>query len=126
VILRPLEIIKIFDETIEPPHPKMVACIEGKLGFFFRVNSRPNFQHSLKLPKEPLHKFLEHDSYLECGCPLELDDYLIEESVRLKGIVGQVHESLIPEIMKIVAAERLLTEADKKAIEEFLTKSKSA
>lgn len=121
MLLRPLQIIKIFDETIEPPHPKMVACVECSLGFFFRINSRANWQVSLPLIKENLHPFLEHDSFLECGCPLELDDFIVEESIRLKGVVGSVHISLVPDILKVVAQERLLTRSDKAAIATFLS-----
>src|SRR5215203_1726956 len=70
-----------------PPGPKMVVCISPELGLFFRINTEPNWQTSIKLFRGPNHLFLEHDSHLECGEPLDLDEYVVEESIyRERGI----------------------------------------
>jgi hypothetical protein len=95
-VLRLLEVIWIHDDCISPPGPKMVVCVEAKLGFFFRINTRPNWQQSLLLKKGTDHPFLDHDSYLECGDPLELDDYVVEQSLDGKGVIGTVSQALIP------------------------------
>jgi hypothetical protein len=56
-VLKPLEVIWITDECIHPPGPKMVVCVEANLGFFFRINTRPNWQKSLSLKKGPYQRF---------------------------------------------------------------------
>jgi hypothetical protein len=89
-VLKPLEVIWIMDECIRPPGPKMVVCVEGELGFFFRINTKAGWQQSVLLKKSPDHPFLDHDSHLECGDPLELDDYVIEQSLNRKGAIGAV------------------------------------
>jgi hypothetical protein len=94
-VLKPLEVIWIHDDCISSPGPKMVVCVEATLGFFFRINSRPNWQQSLPLKKGADHPFLDHDSFLECGDPLELDDYVIDESLRQKGVIGALSQALI-------------------------------
>lgn len=39
-MLNPLDVIWIFDNLIDPPHPKMVACVNPADGVFYRINSR--------------------------------------------------------------------------------------
>jgi hypothetical protein len=119
-VLRLLEVIWIHDDCISPPGPKMVVCVEAKLGFFFRINTRPNWQQSLLLKKGTDHPFLDHDSYLECGDPLELDDYVVEQSLDGKGVIGTVSQALIPDILKAVRAAARMSEKDKQTIAMFL------
>jgi hypothetical protein len=81
-----LDVIWIWDGFIKPPGPKMVVCIEPSLGFFYRINSEGKWQFPVPL-RNVDHPFLKHDSFIECGEPFELDDYLIDESVRRNGIL---------------------------------------
>ena len=94
----------------------MGVCIEPSLGLFFRINTRPQWQTPVKLTKEPHHRFLDHDSYLECGDPLELDDYVVEECLRRRGVIGTVHSSVITEIYAAVRAAKTISVADKELI----------
>jgi hypothetical protein len=119
-VLGPLEVIWIYDECISPPGPKMVVCVEATLGLFFRINSRASWQQSLPLKKGVDHPFLDHDSFLECGDPLELDDYVIDESLRQKGVIGTLSQALIPDILQAVHAATRVTEKDKQTITAFL------
>jgi hypothetical protein len=119
-VLKPLEVIWIHDDCISPPGPKMVVCVEATLGFFFRINTRPNWQKSLSLKKEPDHPFLDHDSYLECGDPLELDEYVVEQSLDDKGVIGTVSRALIPDILEAVHTAARMSEKDKRTIAMFL------
>jgi hypothetical protein len=98
----------------------MVVCVEATLGFFFRINSRANWQQFLPLKKGVDHAFLDHDSYLECGDPLELDDYVIQESLDDKGVIGTLSQAMIPDILKAVHAATRVTEKDKQTIAAFL------
>src|SRR5262249_52216889 len=98
----------------------MVVCVEATLGFFFRINTRANWQQSLSLEKEPDHPFLDHDSYLECGDPLELDDYVVKQSLDDRGVIGTVSQALIPDILKAVRTAARMSEKDKRTIAMFL------
>jgi hypothetical protein len=98
----------------------MVVCVEGELGFFFRINTKAGWQQSVPLKKSPDHPFLDHDSHLECGDPLELDDYVIEQSPNRKGVIGAVSPSLIPDILRAVKAAARMTEKDKEKVIAFL------
>lgn len=84
------------------------------MGFFFRINTRKIWQTSVLLKKTArMHMWLQWDSYLECGEPLELDEYVIEQSFNDRGVLGKVSASLGPEIFKAVSAARGISEADK-------------
>jgi hypothetical protein len=115
-ILKPLDVIWYPDETIRPPGPKMGVCIEPKLGLFFRINTDPKWQTPVRLIKQPYHPFLNHDSYLECGDPLELDDYVVDECLRRRGVIGAIHPSLVPDIYAAVQATKTISAADKESI----------
>jgi len=93
----------------------MVVCIEPSLGLFFRINTEPKWQTPVELRKSD-HPFLDWDSNLECGEPLEFDDYVIEESLRDRGVIGRVLPSLAPQIFEAVRNARTVTAADKEAI----------
>jgi hypothetical protein len=94
----------------------MVVCVEPTCGFFFRINSKPKWQQPVKLVRAPDHTFLAHDSYLECGAPLDLDDYIVEEAIREKGIVGKISEALVPQIVAAVVAAKSISAADRDLI----------
>jgi hypothetical protein len=100
----------------------MVVCIsEVALGFFFRINSKSGWQKSLPLARIPHHTFLHHDSFLECGAPLELDEYIVEESLRLSGTaLGVIHASLREPICQFVMNEGRISDRNKEAILDFL------
>jgi len=98
----------------------MGVCIEPNLGLFFRINTNPRWQTPVKLVKQPHHQFLAHDSYLECGDPLELDDYVIDECLRSRGVIGTIHPSLVSDIFAAVHAAKTISPADKEAIRAAL------
>jgi len=110
-LVKPLDVIRIFDGTIRPPGPKMVVCVEADAGFFFRINEK-KWQTGVPLKKKDHPKFLTKDCHLECGEPLELDDYTIEEAIRDKGILGQISPALVQAICSALANEKLLSSAD--------------
>jgi hypothetical protein len=114
-VLKVLEVTVIYDDTIWPPGPKMVVCIEPELGVFFRINSRPNWQTPVKLEREPEHKFLQRDNYMECSEPLELDDYIIEQALT-HGVVGRISRTKAPEICAAVAKAIYISAEDKEKI----------
>lgn len=120
MLLSPLDVIWIYDDCIRPPGPKMVVCVCPELGLFFRINSEGKWQTPVPLAKSPDHLFLSHDSYLECGEPLELDDYVIEESINRKGIIGQVGRALVPQIVAAVEKAVTLSQNDKDIIKRAL------
>ena len=121
-MISPLQVVLIHDGTITPPGPKMVVCIHPDQGWYYRINSKNHWKPAVQILREPDHKFLDHDSFLECGDPLELDDYVIEESIRAKGIIGQIAPSLCPEIAAALKDARYLKEIDKEEIRAILDK----
>lgn len=119
-MIRPLEIILIDDDTVRPPKPKFVACVCPSEGLFYRINSRNHWRPCIPVVRIPHHKFLHHDSFLECGDPLILDDYVIEESLRRSGVIGCLHRSLCEGILSALAQARYLKESDKALIRASL------
>lgn len=66
--------------------------------------------------RNPLHMFLDHDSFLECGDPLEVDDYIVSQSIARHGIIGEIHPSLCPEIIRLLNMAQTLREDDRRRI----------
>lgn len=108
-----LDVIRIHDDVIRPPGPKMVVCICPSSGLFFRINTDSKWQTPVLL-KLSLHPFLSWDSYLECGEPLELDDYIVNESLNQgRGVIGRIDCSACQDIWNAVRAAKQITQADK-------------
>lgn len=103
-----------------PPGPKMVVCIEPELGIFFRINSNEHWPKSIPIPLKGHEKFLDHDSFIECGSPLDLDEYVIDESLAEKGIIGKADPNLANLIYDMVKDEPLISPADKAKIRKAL------
>jgi hypothetical protein len=108
--LKILEVTIIFDDTIRPPGPKMVVAIHSANGWFYRINTKP-WRPAVKLEKTG-HDFLRHDSYMECGDPLELDDYLVETSLRRYGVIGAVSLLLREDIKNYLRQAKTLSSKD--------------
>jgi len=116
-----LDVILIFDDTLREPHPKMVVCLNALDGWYFRINSRSTLRPCVKLEKNPHHMFLDHDSYLHCDI-LELDDYVIEQSLRRHaGIIGTIHSSLKPDIISKTFSSAVISSEDKHIIRNVLS-----
>ena len=113
--------IRIHDEHIKPPGPKWVVCVEPDLGFFLRINSEGWRDGSVEIVRLPHHDFLQYDSFIECGDPLELDGYVVEHALADKGIVGRIDPSLAPDIGAAVQSCSLIARADKLAIQQALS-----
>jgi hypothetical protein len=93
----------------------MVVCIDPENGLFFRINTEPKWQTPVLLLKRD-NNWLKHDSYLECGEPLELDDYIIEQS----DPIGAVCHTAIREIVAAVEKSMTLSPADVRNIKTNL------
>lgn len=96
----------------------MVVCIDPVLGFFFRINSKP-WQIAVKLEKST-HPFLKWDSFLECGEPYDLDEFLVDEALRVSGVIGRIDANKIPEICKAVQTSKTCTAKEIQSIEAAL------
>ena len=59
----------------------MVVCIDVDEGLFFRINSEPKWQKSVAIKLEDHPEFLKWDSVIECGEPLEFDEYTVDEAI---------------------------------------------
>jgi hypothetical protein len=118
-MLRPLEVIVVPAGFITD-HPKMMACCCAELGLFYAINTRDKLRPCIPIRKTPLHEFLQHDSFLQCGDPLEIDDYMVEQALQSRGVVGRLDASVVPEIKKFLANALYLSERDKSEIVAFL------
>lgn len=107
-----LEVTWVPDETIRPPGPKMVVCVDAEMGWYFRINTHDTWRPNVELMKTPDHEWLHHDSFMECNI-LELDDYVVEQAVRQSGIIGSVHRSLCPAIREAIRLNRWISNTDK-------------
>ncbi len=114
-MLQALDVIWIFDNLIEPPHPKMVVCVNPNDGIFYRINSRPFLRPFVPPPKEPDHSWLDHDSFLHID-PLMLDDYIINEAIKRGGVIGKVSTTLSGQIKRMTLDVRCMDLAEKQAI----------
>lgn len=120
-LLQVLDVILIDDETVRPPKPKYVVCIEPDRGWFYRINSKGHWRPCVPLIRVPDHMFLDHDSFIECGDPLELDDYIIETTLERRKITGTVSRSISAALIQALAQARYLREEDKDAIRTALS-----
>ncbi|HEY7643681.1 MAG TPA: hypothetical protein VH858_01455 [Hyphomicrobiales bacterium] len=106
----------IFDRFIHPNKWKMAACIQPDCLFFFRINSSDRWLPAIKLERDPHHAFLDHDSFLECSLPFELTEYEVEQSLKRRGVLGTLHQSLAPAIYELVKNNPVISADDKAAI----------
>jgi hypothetical protein len=90
----------------------MVVCVEPELGYFFRINSEPKWKGPVLLRLAD-HDFLRHDSYLECGGPLDLDEYIVSEALRGRGIIGRVSDKVVPDIIAALETAYSVSPADR-------------
>ena len=93
----------------------MVVCVEPELGLFFRINTKDHWPGSILIERR-LNPFLHHDSYLECGSIIELDDFIVDEVLDDQGIYGELSPKIVVEICKIVRSATTLRQSDKDAI----------
>lgn len=100
--MNPLDVTWIDDEDIAPPGPKMVICVEPYLGFYFRINSHSDWEPCVGITREPEHMFLKWDSFIECTI-LDLDDYIISQAMRKKGIIGKVSNALCDPLIQALS-----------------------
>jgi hypothetical protein len=122
--LQALDVIMIFDRSINPANWKRVVCICPNEGLFYRINSYDDYPIGVFLPKDPNHTaFLRWDSYIECGkYPLELDDYTISKALEAnKGqVLGRVNSIHAPEIYAAVQLQKTISRDIKALIKSAL------
>lgn len=97
--MKALDVIWIPDEEIKPPGPKMVVCVEPRLGFYFRINSSSEWEPCVPILREPDHPFLTWDSFIECTI-LDPDDYIINQALKKRGIIGSVSTKLCGQLIE--------------------------
>lgn len=114
--LRVLDVIRIHDEDIKPPGPKFIVCVEPVLGLFLRINSDGWRDGSIAIGHAGHATFLRHDSFIECGSPLDPDSFIIERALLDGGIRGRVDQSLAQPICNAVMSNSALARRDKLAI----------
>lgn len=112
---RLLEVIWIHDTFIRPPGPKMVVCVVPEEGIFFRINTEAKWPVSVPI-QCTLNPFLSHDSFLECGNPLELDDYVVEQSQERQSARMDLHRAALPMMIDAVTRSHRISDRDRNLI----------
>ncbi len=112
-MIKTLDVIYIHDDLIKPPGPKRVVCICPKLGLFLRINTKGVRPGSVLLLHSLHNNLLDHDSYVECGAPFELDDYTVEQSINEgRGVMGQIHHSVIDKMVLEIGKSQSMSADD--------------
>lgn len=93
-----LDVIYIMDDYIKPPGAKYVVCVEPDLGLYLRINSDGWRDGSVEVIRDKHAPFLHWDSFIECGDVLELDEFVIQDALDDKGILGSISDELCQEI----------------------------
>ncbi len=114
------EIILVFDENTRPPKPKLVVCVCPNEGMFFRINTHNHWPDSVLIDEKSHPGALEHDSYVSCSGPMELDDTVIDEAIRRHGVLGRVAPAVMAEVCKACNSSRQISARDKKAISDAI------
>lgn len=120
-MIKVLDVIWVYDETIRPPAPKMWVCLEPDLGLFFRINTE-QWRTPIKLLQCDHSNFLTHDSYLECGQPIELTENELDDALRSRGVIGRVDERLAPDILAVIESIDTVSPNDKTAIAQAFSR----
>lgn len=115
-ILHVLEVIRIQDEWIKPPGPKFLICVEPTIPLFLRINSDGWRSGSVLIPCAGHKAFLKHDSFIECGDPIDPDSFIVEDAIRKHGILGSVDPALAQAIAQGVMNTATIARKDKVAI----------
>jgi hypothetical protein len=116
-MLKAFDVIRIHDGTTTPPKPRMVVCIHYENGWYYRITSK-KWLPCLQLLKID-HPFLDHDSFLECGQPLELSDYEIQNAMNKFGKIGHINDKTKALIITFIQKYPMKI-SDKNAILSFL------
>lgn len=122
-MLRVLEVIWIYDTSIDPSKMKMVVCICPCDNLFYRINSENEYPIGVPIPKDPNHSFLQWDSYLQCGKDvIELDDYVIQKALAANGgrPIGRISAVHVPEICAAIQVQLTVNKATKQMIKNAL------
>ena len=60
--------------------------------------------------------FLDHDSHLECGDPLELDDSIVDQALERRGVIGQLPVRHVPAILDHLNSASYTSQSDRDQI----------
>ena len=118
-LVKTLQVIRTYDGMIRPPGPKMVACLCPDHGWFARINTDGWRAGSVPLSAK-LHPFLRHDSHIECGAVFEMDDYVVQQALDDRGILGSIDATLVGQITAAIVKCKTLRENDRRAILDAL------
>ncbi|MCB8877338.1 hypothetical protein [Acidisoma silvae] len=110
-----LEVIWILDDFIKPPGPKMMVCVAPADGIFFRINSEDKWPVGVPVTSRA-NAFLHHDSFVECGGPLEFDDYVVDQSRSHQHAPMFLDRQVLPAIVAAVRRSHRISDRDRTII----------
>lgn len=118
-MVRVFDVIWLYDDGAEGQRkPRMMVCLSPDDGFFFRINTSPKFLPNVAIMRNPHHAWLVHDSFVQCSL-LEYDEYPVQETLESRGVIGQVHFSMVSPIVERLRAAHF-RQGDKLKITKLL------
>lgn len=109
------EVIWILDDFIKPPGWKMMLCVAPAEGIFFRINTEDKWPVGVPIDRRN-NAFLHHDSFVECGGPLEFDDYVIDQSRAGQSAPMMLDRQYLPLIAAAVGKSHRISDRDRAII----------
>ncbi|MHC8509665.1 MAG: hypothetical protein ACYYKD_09810 [Rhodospirillales bacterium] len=100
----PGDVIWLSADTLGLPKSKMHVCVCVEDGWYFRINTKGHFAASFLISAAE-NPFLKHDSHIECGAILEVDEYETRET----KIAGTLSSATIASLMVHIRGTPALT-----------------
>lgn len=108
---RPGDVIWLSADTLSQPKLKMHVCVCVEDGWYFRINTKGHFAASFPISAVE-NPFLKHDSHIECGAVLEIDEY----ETAAAEIAGTLSSATITALMVYIRGVPSLTDDERRRI----------
>jgi hypothetical protein len=84
------DVLWLFDGTArDAPKARMFVCLDPEQGWCARIVSRPPRHEPVAISRND-HPFLDHDSYIETGIPIEFLEDELADAIAAGRRVGRI------------------------------------
>lgn len=120
--LREGDVVRLFDNTTNPPKSKLFLCVDAGEGWFLRINTKPIWPPHFPLPRAGNEHCLDHDSFLELRGVIEYYEIEIDEALRYpNNHLGPLSDATIRAIIAHLPGVKTLTADEQKRIIDNLS-----
>ena len=103
------DVVRVFDNLINPPSYKRFVCVSPAEGWYFRINTKPWWKPNLPIPLERNKNCLDHDSHIELRI-IEIYEIEIEEAIRVPdNMFGPISNDDVKRLLAAVDAAPTFT-----------------